>query len=299
MIDTPEFSIVMPSYNQAAFIGRAIRSVLNQDFQSWELLIIDNHSDAATVSAIDSFQDPRIRLIKISNDGIIAKSRNLGILNASAPWIAFLDSDDTWYPDKLTTINKVINNRAVDLIYHDMHVVRNDKIEGKIKSRRARRNVHRQLLIHGNFIANSSVVVRKSELQKVGLISEAKELVGVEDFHTWMKLSVNNKRFFYLNRILGGYRLHESNFSTKKSNLKSHLIANEFSENASRVTQNRIWGRGNYLNARDCMKIGEFDCASGFFHITLRNGVPSLKMKSLIFITALKFRIALNRKKNG
>ena len=290
MIVTPKFSIVMPSYNQAEFIQSAIKSVLAQEFLNWELLIIDNNSNEATVNAIDLFQDPRIRVIKISNGGVIAKSRNLGIINASAPWIAFLDSDDIWYPSKLRKIHEFTARQDINLIYHDLDLIKNDKIVGKVKARRTGRNIHRKLLLHGNFIGNSSVTVRKTVLHNVGLITEEKDLIGVEDFHTWLKISRETSGFIYLKKNLGGYRVHESNSSHRSSITDSDLVTKDFSVHASELVRKRIKSRRNYLEARECMKKGDFSRAQILFPEVVRDGVLSRKVKSLIFMSILKFR---------
>ena len=72
-------SIILPTYNQAHTLPRAINSVLNQTYNNWELIIIDNHSNDNTDTIIKNYENPKIHLLKINNYGIIAKSRNLGI----------------------------------------------------------------------------------------------------------------------------------------------------------------------------------------------------------------------------
>jgi len=75
----PFFSIILPTYNQSDFLKKSINSILSQTFQNWELLIIDNNSTDNTDNVIQSFQDNRIKVYKINNQKILAKSRNLGI----------------------------------------------------------------------------------------------------------------------------------------------------------------------------------------------------------------------------
>ncbi len=98
---TPLVSVVIPTYNHARYLVRALESVLNQTFTNWEAIVIDNHSTDNTDEVMESFSDPRISYLKIHNNGIIAASRNAGIRVAKGEWIAFLDSDDWWTQDKI------------------------------------------------------------------------------------------------------------------------------------------------------------------------------------------------------
>ena len=109
----PLVSIIIPTYPQATYIGKALQSIIDQTFKNWEAIIIDNHSTDDTQKILNQFVDPRIKCLKIKNNGIIAKSRNLGIKFAKGEWIAFLDSDDWWTKDKLEIC---INNAGVVLI---------------------------------------------------------------------------------------------------------------------------------------------------------------------------------------
>ena len=85
----PLVSIVIPSYNHGKFIQKAIDSVINQTYQNWEAFIIDNNSTDETNKILNNYKDIRIKKLKIENDGVIAKSRNLGINAAKGDWIAF------------------------------------------------------------------------------------------------------------------------------------------------------------------------------------------------------------------
>ena len=101
MKSLPLVSVIIPTFNRANDLARAVKSVIAQTFTSWELIIVDNHSVDNTDEVVRHFNDPRIKLLKIHNDGVIAASRNLGIHFSSGTYIAFLDSDDWWTPDKL------------------------------------------------------------------------------------------------------------------------------------------------------------------------------------------------------
>ena len=95
-------SIIMPSYNTGVYIADSIRSVLDQTYQNWELLIVDDCSNDNTDDVVSAFlSDPRIRYFKNEKNSGAAVSRNRALREAKGRWIAFLDSDDLWQPQKL------------------------------------------------------------------------------------------------------------------------------------------------------------------------------------------------------
>lgn len=94
-------SIIMPSYNTAKYIGESIQSVINQTYEWWELIIVDDCSTDDTDRVVANFQDGRIRYYKNDKNRGAAISRNRALKEAKGQWIAFLDSDDLWVPNKL------------------------------------------------------------------------------------------------------------------------------------------------------------------------------------------------------
>ena len=208
-------SIVMPTYNQSEFLSYSIDSVLSQSFTNWELLIVNNFSSDDTTKILENYSDPRIKVLQINNGGVIAKSRNVAIKASRGDWIAFLDSDDYWLPTKLEMLSRYFNT-SCDLIYHHMKVVKGtDNIFANepIKSRKLIKPVLKDLIINGNTIATSSVVVRKKNLVEVNYMREAPELIGIEDYNTWLRISKFTEAFQLVPLELGVYRRHENNNS--------------------------------------------------------------------------------------
>ncbi|MDD0810220.1 glycosyltransferase family 2 protein [Curvibacter sp. RS43] len=87
-------TVVIPLYNKVAYIERAVRSVIAQSFEDWELIVVDDLSTDGSKEVVLSIKDPRIRLISLSENGGVSNARNVGVLNASYEWVAFLDADD-------------------------------------------------------------------------------------------------------------------------------------------------------------------------------------------------------------
>ena len=138
MNTAPVVSIIIPTYNQAHLLVKCLQSVLSQTLTNWEALVINNFSDDNTIEVVNRFNDPRIQLVNFRNYGIIAASRNQGIDRSNADFIAFLDSDDIWYPSKLKVCIKELTGDR-DLVCHNLKYVKNgkditidEKLEGRI-----------------------------------------------------------------------------------------------------------------------------------------------------------------------
>ena len=110
-------SIVMPAYNSEKYIRNSIKSVINQTYKNWELIIIDDYSTDNTVSIIEEFQNKNIHLIKNKKNSGAAISRNKGIKLAKGNYIAFLDSDDLWNKEKLEKQINFMKSNNYDFTY--------------------------------------------------------------------------------------------------------------------------------------------------------------------------------------
>ena len=268
--ESPLVSVVIPTYNHARYLGRALQSVLNQTYVHWEAIVIDNHSTDNTDEVMVSFADPRITFLKIHNNGVIAASRNMGIRVAKGEWIAFLDSDDWWHKKKLEACILHAGTNF-DLIYHDLKVVRkiNQRISfRKSRSRKLKKNSYSDLLSNGNAMSNSSVVVRKELLFKINGISEDADKVSWEDFDTWIRLAKTECRFKRIRGSYGNYWVDGNNVSNPNrtlANLKS--IANIYLTPEDSVVKNIIvlpwWW---YYSSAICyQEINNFESANSHF----------------------------------
>jgi glycosyltransferase involved in cell wall biosynthesis len=238
----PLVSVVIPSYNHSKFIGRAIKSVLTQTYENFEIIIIDNHSEDDTDKILKKIHDHRIRVIKIYNKGIIAASRNKGIKEAKGEWVAFLDSDDIWYPRKLEVlIDFAKKNPNYDLMCSDE--LRVDRVSQQNKLQvygPVKRNIYRELVFFGNFISTSSVIIKKNFLVRSNLLfREKKDFITSEDYDFWILLAAKGAKFKFIHKVLGEYIIHEENNSRKIDN---HL-KNTFNVIKSFEVQGRKYAR--------------------------------------------------------
>lgn len=282
----PLVSVVIPTYNHACFLGRALQSVLNQTYTNWEAIVIDNHSTDNTHEVMASFTDSRITYLKINNNGVIAVSRNAGIRAAKGEWIAFLDSDDWWTIDKLQVCLDCINDQ-VDLIYHDLETVSEElrlfrpKV---IKSWQVKIPMLIDLMAKGNAIATSSVLVRKKLLKQLNGMSESPYMVGSEDYNTWLRIAQLTDGFRYISKRLGFYQLHKQGISQKDMSVPAQYAVAEFIEFLTPRQKNRFEGNLRYTKGRFEYLAGNIADAKPNLLYSLRYGRLSVKLKSGVMI---------------
>ena len=220
----PTFSVVMPTYNQADLLREALDSVLAQTFQSFEMVVVDNFSTDHTVEVVSSFHDPRLRLLQVHNKGVIGISRNLGIRETQGPLVAFLDSDDIWYSDKLDRVYQAWKEHPeIGLVSHDEYAVRRGRVVHRIRCRGYQEDMYRSLLLNGNRLATSATVVRRACLEEVGGFSEDPNLAGVEDYDLWLRMS-RVCRFHFLSQFLGELRLHSESHTASSGVHLAHAL---------------------------------------------------------------------------
>lgn len=131
-------SIITTLYDSGDFIGRTIESVLAQTYTNWEMVITDDCSKDNGPAIVESYaaKDPRIRLIRLDENGGPGLSRNISIQNAKGRYIAFLDSDDTWRPDKLERQLELMEKKGCGVVYSSYYTCdENDRITGLVKCR--------------------------------------------------------------------------------------------------------------------------------------------------------------------
>lgn len=289
---TPFFSIVIPTYNHAEFIGRCIESLLCQTYQNWEAIIVNNFSEDNTIEVVERYNDPRIRLINNANGGVIAVSRNKGLSLAKGKWICFLDSDDWWYPNKLEVSLQYIND--YDLVHHDLDIYTSVGKSNKVaKGRDLKDNFYKDLLLNGNAIVNSSVVIKKEIIDLVGKISEDKMLIAVEDYDYWIRTSEITNRFKYINKSLGAYWVGGNiSYSTKQIE-REEFILNKYINSLKDDEKKEAIFRFNFESARRWHSFYRFNEAKKAYLKSINSARINFKIKSLIGYLFSYFKIKI------
>lgn len=287
----PVFSIIIPTYNSEKTIGRCVESVLSQSFQDFEIIIVDNFSSDNTLKIVNSFQG-NIKIISEHNHGIIAHSRNLGVLSSSGEWICFLDSDDWWKSNKLQEVYKNIEN--YDVIYHDLKVKYSSfQIFGllnKIGRRYDHKDIVRDILINGNFAPTSSISIRKSMLYSVGLLSEDKRMVAVEDTDCYIKIAAITKKWKYLDKSLGYYWIASNTSISCKQIERENFLCRTHIDRLDYNDQELAELYYTLKKARIFHKTKQFNLAIKEYKEYLRSK-HSIKITFLMFLAKVKVAI--------
>lgn len=193
----PKVSIIIPSYNRAGLLGRALRSVQAQTYASWELLIIDDGSNDNTKELVEEFckSDKRIRYFKPwdRNKGVSA-SRNYGIKLSKGELIAFLDSDDEWLVAKLEKQVELYDREQYLLCHSDEIWIRNGlRVNQMKKHKKSGGDVYLNCLPLC-CISPSASIIRASVFDDLGLFDESYPVC--EDYDLWLRLCAREKVSF-------------------------------------------------------------------------------------------------------
>lgn len=222
------FSIIIPLYNKANFIKKTIDSVLNQTFQQFEIIIIDDGSTDKSLEAANSITDNRIHVFTKENGGVSA-ARNYGIKKARYDYIAFLDADDLWMPSYLETLYDLIKQHGTAGMFSTAF-----KIQLSADSERCRElklnklnadrvlidNYCKAILNRNIFCWTSTTCVKKEALNQVGLFRENIQ-VG-EDIDLWLRIGLRYDVAFSYQ--ICGIRIEESENNIMKSNFNFQKI---------------------------------------------------------------------------
>ncbi|CAA7613650.1 Glycosyltransferase [Candidatus Terasakiella magnetica] len=220
----PKVSIVIPTYNQADFLRDCLVAVQAQTMADWECIVVNNFSDDDTRAVALSFDDPRVTLIDFANQGVIAASRNVGIRAAKAPWVAFLDSDDLWEPAKLEVCLAAAVD-GIDLVSHPEHFLKDGAIVNHTDPAPSERCRFERLLLDGNCLSPSAVLVRRELLERVGGFCEDRDVITAEDAELWLRLAAAGARMTCVTQPLGFYRLHgQQNSNSVARHMNASLV---------------------------------------------------------------------------
>ena len=217
-------SIIIPTYNRARLLGRAIQSILNQTYSNFELIVVDDYSKDNTEHIVKSFRDERIRYIRHEkNKGAVA-ARNTGIKAARGEYIAFQDSDDEWLPEKLGKQISAFNFGPPDLgvVYTSFwQIDRGRKTcipSSNVKQTEG--NIH-DALLEGNFVNTPTAVVRKECFEKAGMFEN---LPRLQEWGLWLRIS-KHYCFKHINEpLVNAYRQPDS----ISRNMNAFIVARKY-----------------------------------------------------------------------
>lgn len=294
------FSVIIPTFNRADALGRALDSLVLQTFQNFDVYVCDDGSTDHTTEIVDQYRSKlNINYIYDDNWGGPARPRNHGIKSSVGEWICFLDSDDWWYPTKLECCTNVLNK--ADVIYHDLDIYSIHGKNGIMKSEKAKAPIIQYLLVNGNKMPNSSVVIRKSIIDEIGLQLEEKEVISSEDYEFLLRASTITGRFCYIPKILGTYWMGDNISNDIRRHLSSEKkVVSLYSKYLNKFIENEIHYRSQYVMARYFQKQARYRQALKFYKNSI--GAHTIKIKSksiLFFILCMFFSLVKQGKKSN
>jgi teichuronic acid biosynthesis glycosyltransferase TuaG len=219
MHTSPTVSVIMPAYNAADYIQSTLESVLNQSFRDWELLVINDCSTDNTTDLVEKYKklEPRIKLINLTkNMGAPAGPRNIGIQNALGHWIAFLDADDIWHPEKLNRQIAVLQNTKAKFCSTQMVDFRGDETpelsdagENQIEWVSFARQLIKLRTPTSSVIANKDLLLKHP-------FNEDMAYKAREDLDCWLHCHEELGKSVKIMAPMMGYRIIEGQISGKK-----------------------------------------------------------------------------------
>lgn len=295
-------TILLPTYNGAAFINECIASILIQDFKDFELLIIDDCSTDDTIGVINSFRDERIRIIKNEKNVGLAMSLNIGIRESSFDLIVRIDQDDIMFSDRLSkTVEAFHKNSYCALVFSAADIINSAGARiGFFHLSKNKRRV-KFLLIFINPFIHSSASFKKNHSSSLFEYDSSSKYSPPEDFELWSRLILIEKvDFKVIDKALVKYRFTTDSYSRTNSELNQHA-GNICERNINKLTDGmygesfvsnisqRLYGKNSYS------KINYLSLLKFLFRIN-RSVNHDFKILDMIFIIEILVRLILSPK---
>jgi glycosyltransferase involved in cell wall biosynthesis len=212
-------SIITPSFNSEKFIAETIQSVQNQTYQNWEMIIVDDCSTDKTVSIVEYFanNDSRIKVYKLDKNSGTGIARNTALDKASGKYIAFLDADDLWKPQKLEIQINFLKNNNLPFTFSFYDCINE---QGKELNKRveAPRNLSYRQLFFCNYVGNLTGIYDVNYFGKIAISSIRKR----QDWMLWLIILKKVKSAKPIPESLAFYRIRENSISASKLDLLKH-----------------------------------------------------------------------------
>ena len=271
----PKVSIIMPTHDRAELLKEAIKSVLAQTYQNWELIIVDDGSTDDTSDVVEHYRrlTPRIQYIYQAQYGV-SRARSRGLAFVQGTYVAFLDDDDLYLPKKLERQIAFLDaHPEAGLVYSSVeHVDLRTETSRVIPTQPARTFLE---LVRGCTIQTSSVLVRKTCFDQVGTFRG--DLLGCDDYEMWLRIAKEYPIAFLPERV-AVYRFHQSNLSynwpqryENLMNVFHGLLAKPGFSGTQRRAIRRSCARLSYTRASELVETGSVRQAAVYYAQAIRH----------------------------
>lgn len=213
-------SVIIPTYNRKERLIKCINSVLTQNYENIEIIIIDDHSSDGTVEQVKKIKDSRIILITNEDNYGSNVSRNIGLKKASGDFIAFLDDDDVWYRNKLITQVEFLDKSEYGMVYSGYDIYIDNKLFKSVIP--AHHDQLDRVILGNNIIGSPTPLIKKEILNLIGGYDES--LTHCQDWELWIRVAHATK-IYCINEILARYNIHGDQ---KSSNVIGLLNSREY-----------------------------------------------------------------------
>ncbi len=219
-------SVIIPTYNRRNLLDNSIKSVLNQTYKNFEIIIIDDNSNDGTYEYIKKINHDKIQYIKNKETMYAPRSRNIGISHSKGDLIAFLDDDDEWYPNKLEKQIKLFQDSDVGLVYGGIDLFFEDYSLSYSTSPELKGDIYKNMLIKNYIGATPSVVIRRDILNNV--CSKENEYFDPsfparQDYDLWVRITEKCNVDFVRKPVLKQY--YRNSIKRISSNVDNHIKA--------------------------------------------------------------------------
>lgn len=291
-MNAPLFTVIITTYNRKAILPRAIRSVLSQTCEDFELLVIDNGSTDSTEGVVRGTADSRVKYIRNPNPSKTCDApRNLGIQMAAGRLISFLDDDDIWYPDKLEKTRKVLEDHPdISVVCHNIDKKVGEKPDGIVRCGPEGGDLYETLLYKRSCLFPSATTIRTSTLRELKGFNLRNEFDGVGDYDLWLRMAEKRIPMYFMDESLGEYTVSGQNLSITDTDfqaryaflVRKHILNYEkrpvpmLSRKAlARLLQMYVVAGNSFMKARQYMPALKYYLKAAFFVIIK----PSLIIK--------------------
>jgi glycosyltransferase involved in cell wall biosynthesis len=218
----PKISIIIPAYNRAHLIPRALESVFKQTFRDYEVIVVDDASVDNTAEVMNSFSH-QVKYVRQTQRSGSAGARNRGILEAKGEYIAFLDSDDFWIPEKLAEQAKILDaHKNVGIVYSKMAIIdEKGELCGTKPAQVSGKNYQELLQIWGD-LPTSTVLTRRECFDKAGMFDTS--LITMQDIDMWLRIARHYDLYEIEDKMLAYYCRHEEQATKSKIRVYEGLV---------------------------------------------------------------------------